>query len=121
MDARKKTGIILIGLALFLSLIMSIGGGEEPQEAQEIKVKEIIVERDVKKEVLSITAVETVCHRGGQHHAIYYQKPDGSEAWFINGVPKPKACDGEEKIHPATRDKVLKAEKERKKQKAGET
>ena len=111
MKNEKSVGFVVLGFLVFVGVL---GGALSPDEDAEeaIKVKEIVVEREVKRDVLSLTAVYKVCHGGRRHWAIEYGTGE-KKSWFIAALPDNEKCDGEEKVHPSHRDKVLKEMKER--------
>ena len=110
---RKKTVVTIAEKALKWGQ-----GLEKRVEKLEAQVK-ALEERPttVNKHVLNIKTVETVCHHGKRVWAVRFDKPDGTEGWFI--APKTEAwgvvhgdvrlqeCDGSEEVHPSDRDKIL--------------
>lgn len=112
---KRAALIILVPIMGLVALI--IGFSDDVPE--EVKVKEVVVEREVKRDVLNLTAVYKVCHNGRRHWAVEYGN-ETEKGWFIAAVPDNEKCDGEEKVHPSHRDKVLK-EMEEKKKKEGES
>ena len=70
-----------------------------------VEVREVVVEREVTKEVLNITSVDHVCHAGRSHFLVRY----GDNGWMVVARPTghndygavfATECDGDEVEHP---------------------
>ncbi len=101
----KEPLLVLVPIFFIASLFLPDSG--------EVKVREIVIEREVRTEVLEIDDIYTVCHNDFKAWAVKTKYKNGKKSWFIAPMPAMssskhkdsqimygKRCDGNEKEHP---------------------